>query len=249
MQDDQRWLRRFHPRDDAEAVVLCFPHAGGAASAYFGLSAQAPPVLEARVVQYPGRQERRTEPCCDTITELAAGVAGAFEPDGRPVALFGHSMGALVAFETARALEARGVDVRGLFVSARRAPCLPSADKPLHEWSDDDVIAELAALGGTGGAQLASQEILRMMLPSLRGDYRALHAYRPPVPTVTACPITAFVGDADPTTPVADAGEWRQHTTGRFELRVFAGGHFYLLEHLSGVLGGMAAALSGASAR
>lgn len=109
---DGQWFRRFGDPEPDALRLICFPHAGGAASAYRPLSRQLKPHIEVRAVQYPGRQDRRHEPPAAGIRELAAVVAGKLEDDdgAAPFAFFGHSMGALVAYETARLLEQRGPD-------------------------------------------------------------------------------------------------------------------------------------------
>src|ERR1700712_4687720 len=115
------WIRRFHESPGASARLVCFPHAGGAATYFYPLSRTLAPSIEALAVQYPGRQDRRAEPCVDDIHELADLVAPALlEWADRPLALFGHSMGATLAFEVAGRLEKAGVRPAGLFVSGRR---------------------------------------------------------------------------------------------------------------------------------
>jgi surfactin synthase thioesterase subunit len=230
--DAGRWIRRFgEPRPGAPALV-CFPHAGGSASFYFPLARRLGPAISVLGVQYPGRQDRRTERPAETIGELADGaVTELLARRERPVALFGHSMGALVAYEAVRRLEARG-DVPGpavLIVSGRRAPSRPGAET-LHLKDDDGVLRELTALSGTDARVLGDEEMLRLILPAIRADYRALAAYAPENGARVAAPITALVGDADPVTTVEDAGAWADFTTSGFDLRVHPGGHFFLAE-------------------
>ncbi|GAA4835268.1 thioesterase II family protein [Saccharopolyspora rosea] len=234
--DSSRWIRRFHPRADAEHRLVCFPHAGGSASFFHPLSAGMAPSIEVLAVQYPGRQDRRHEEVLDDITELADHLAEVLlDWTARPLTFFGHSMGATVAFEVARRLERRGVVPVGLFASARRAPsCL--RDEAVHRTSDEELIREIAALDGTPPALLSDEELLRLILPAVRGDYKAAETYRyQPGPDVN-CPITAVIGDTDPKVTPAEARAWARHTTGEFALRVLPGGHFYLREHLSTVI-------------
>ena len=103
------WIRGFHPGADGAPRLVCFPHAGGSATFYFPLSRALAPSMEVLAVQYPGRQDRRAEPCIDSIDGLADEIVDALRPlTDRPMALFGHSMGAVLAYETARSWEALG---------------------------------------------------------------------------------------------------------------------------------------------
>ncbi|MGP3948856.1 thioesterase II family protein [Streptomyces sp. 7N604] len=233
---DGAWIRRFHsaaPGTGDRVRLVCLPHAGGSASSYFPLSAALAADTETLAVQYPGRQDRHSEAPIGSITELADEVYGALEPwTGRPVALFGHSMGALVAFEVARRMEDRaGVTPGALFVSGRRAP---SRHRPetVHLKDDAGLLAELRSLSGTDSRLLGDEELLAMIMPAIRADYAALAAYRfPAAARPLRCPVTALVGDADPVTTIDDARAWDEHTGGDFELRIFPGGHFYLNGH------------------
>lgn len=137
-------------------------------------------------------------------------------------------MGALVAFEVARRLEAssRGaVDV--LVASGRRSPSSPLVER-IHRLEDSELIAELQHLSGTQALLLQDPEIASAFLPVIRADSAALASYRCDRGAVVSCPIVAFVGADDPYVPLAEAEGWRAHTTASFELRIFAGGHFFL---------------------
>ncbi|MFG2977940.1 thioesterase II family protein [Streptomyces sp. NPDC048331] len=224
------WLRRYRAARSGAVRLVCFPHAGGAANFYLPFSRQLSPTVETLAVQYPGRHDRLAEPPARSLAELADGVVAELadvEEDGcGPLVLFGHSMGAVVAFEVARRLER---DPLALIVSACRAPSRLRAGS-VHLRDDGGVLAELRRLGGTAGDLLGNEELLKMFLPTVRADYAALAAYTEPEPVTPplACPITVMAGDSDPVVPVDEALAWAQFTTGGFTSEIFPGGHFYL---------------------
>lgn len=230
------WVRRFRPAPDAPVRLVCLPHAGGAASYWYPMSAALTPRIDVLSVQYPGRQDLRHEPCLESITELADEVTKAVWPyTDRPLALFGHSMGAVVGFEVARRLEARGVVPAVLFASGRRAPSR-HRDEDVHLRGTDGVLAELRQLGGTDPRTLEDPEILNMILPAVRADYKAVESYRYESGPPLSCPVHVLVGDEDPRVTAEEARAWRSHTVDECDLRFFSGGHFYLTDHQSEIV-------------
>jgi pyochelin biosynthetic protein PchC len=230
------WIRRFHPAPEAAAQLVCFAHAGGAASYFFPVSRALSPDVDVLAVQYPGRQERRREAPFEDVGLLADAIAGQLaDVTDRPLALFGHSLGATVAFEAALRLEAAGITPLTLFVSGRTAP---SRHRPqwVHLGDDEQLLAEIVRMEGTEPAMLRDPELVRMVLPAFRGDYKAAETYRYRPGAPLRCPVLALTGDADPQVTEAEAEAWREHTSGPFELRVFPGGHFYLNQHAQDVV-------------
>ncbi|MFI6108975.1 thioesterase II family protein [Streptomyces sp. NPDC051310] len=231
-----RWIRQFHPAPQAPVRLLCLPHAGGSASAYYALSKALAPQVEVLAVQYPGRQDRRQEPLLDSIDALRAGLAEELAPwRDRPLALFGHSMGAVLAYEVARTLCGdAGAPPVHLFVSGRGGP-EQQVELALDQMDDRAMVTALDDLGGTDMRFLDDEDVLRLVAPAIRSDYRAVRTYRhvpgPPLP----CPITALVGDRDAMAPVGVVEPWGAHTSADFRMEVFPGGHFYLAENLGEV--------------
>ncbi|WP_327313005.1 thioesterase II family protein [Streptomyces sp. NBC_01235] len=234
--DDGLWCRRFDPAPEAAHRLVCFPHAGGSASYYLPVATALSPRVDVVAVQYPGRQDRRNEPLIDDIGTLADQVHQVLRGwDDRPLTFFGHSMGALVAFEAARRFEREGSGPVRLFASGRRAPSR-YRDENVHRRDDDGIIAEIKSMSGTDDRLLGDEELIRMILPALRGDYRAVETYRCAPGATVGCPVTVLVGDSDPKTSVDEAQDWEKHTTADFDLRVMPGGHFYLNSRAADVL-------------
>ncbi|MEV4921010.1 alpha/beta fold hydrolase [Streptomyces tirandamycinicus] len=224
------WVRRYHPAPESAVRLVCFPHAGGSASFYHPMSAAFSPGAEVITLQYPGRQDRRHEHCVTDIAELADRITGRLlRLDEKPTLFFGHSMGAVLAFETAWRLERKGTGAapRALVASGRRAPSAHRTET-VHRRDDDGIIAELRLLNGTAQGVLGDEEILRMALPAIRGDYEAIERYRCDEERRVRCPVTALTGDADPRTTLDEAAAWERHTEGAFRLEVLPGGHFFL---------------------
>jgi surfactin synthase thioesterase subunit len=226
-----QWVRRFHPGPPGAPRLVCFPHAGGSASFYFPVSQTLAPVAEVLTLQYPGRQDRRAEKGLESVDELSDHIVEALAPyTDRPLVFFGHSMGAILAYEVARRLERQGVVLRHLFASGRRAPSRHRAES-VHTRDDDGIVAELMTLSGTDAAVLGDEEILRMVLPAIRSDYRAIETYRHAGDVRVSCPVTVLAGDDDPRVTLPEAADWSAHTSAGCELRVFRGGHFFLTRH------------------
>lgn len=238
--DSGLWVRRYHPASDSRARLICFPHAGGSASYFHPVSAALTPLVEVAAIQYPGRQDRRLDPCIDDVGELAARVWDELRPqltDDRPVALFGHSMGAVVSFEVARLMERdSGAGPLVLFASGRRAPSR-TRDENVHQRDDAGIIDELRGLGGTDSRVLSDPELLEMILPALRSDYRAVERYSRDAGVTIGSPISVMVGDSDSRTSMEEAHAWQDHTTAGIEVHTYTGGHFYLEQHQAAVIG------------
>jgi len=231
------WFRCPEPRPWASMRLVCFPHAGGSAVAYRPWAKTVSAALELHAVQYPGRADRMGDPLIADPGQVSRLIAGAMMPLlDRPVALFGHSMGALLAYETARILQGRGTEVVHLFASGARAPHDRDEPKDVAGLDDDGVIAEMTALGGTDAEVLQDPEMRELVLPYVRNDFRLVAAYRHrPGPPLSA-PVTAIVGDADPHVSVSEAVRWADMTTAGFTRKVLPGGHFYLVPQQQAVL-------------
>ncbi|MFD4676675.1 thioesterase II family protein [Lentzea sp. NPDC058450] len=226
--DSGLWFRRLTEAPAGAPRLVCFPHAGGAASWYQPFAQHLQGRAELVAVQYPGRQDRRSEPLIDDVRALADEIAPRL-PDDRPLRLFGHSMGAMIAFEVALRREPDH-----LFVSGRRAPQIVRDDR-VHERDDAGLIAEVRRLAGTNASVFDDEDVVRMVLPAIRSDYRAAETYRyRPGPALT-CPVTALTGDADPKASVDEVVQWCDRTTGPFRMKVLPGGHFFLSDNRSAV--------------
>ncbi|MER5220036.1 thioesterase II family protein [Streptomyces flaveus] len=237
------WLRRPLPRPAARTSLVCFPHAGGAAAFYTPWARLLPPDVELVAVQYPGRQDRVGEPPAETMDELAGAVADALRADraSRELVLFGHSMGASVAWETALRLEGSGHSPRHVVVSGRPGPAR-QCPGTVHLRDDDGLAAELRRLGGTHADLLDDPEIRALVLPAVRADYRLIETYRPDTAARLRCPLTAATGDRDEEATEADVAVWRTATDGTFTPLVLPGGHFYLVAQVEQVVAAVVAA-------
>ncbi|MFD9355185.1 thioesterase II family protein [Streptomyces sp. NPDC060031] len=228
---DRSWLRTPAPRRRPGLRLLCFPHAGGSAEFFHPWLDHLPDSAELTAVQYPGRGDRADEPVPSHVDDLARPVAEALAGrTGARLVLFGHGMGAAVAFETARLLTARHDPApAALFVSAHPAP----TDSRPHEGRchDDDPVTRLRHLASEDRGDCAGPGGPPPVPPAtVYADLRiaARYRYRPGPPL--ECPVTALVGIHDTGVTARHAEGWRSCTTGRFTLRAMRGGPFYLVQ-------------------
>ncbi|MGW2836680.1 thioesterase II family protein [Streptomyces sp. NPDC001493] len=240
------WLRRYHAAGADAVTLVCFPHAGGSAGWFHPYSAALAPTVGVVAVQYPGRQDRLAEPCVEDLGELAEAIHQQLLALRGPLAFFGHSMGASLAFEVARRRE---LDCAGaplmLFLSGRRAPDTHRpATEPVGSLDDAGLLARMRRLGGTHTQLLADPEIVDLVLPAVRGDYRAVESYQCPPGTVLRSPLTVLTGSEDPLTTAEEADAWRHHTTGGCTVHTFPGGHFFLEPESRAVLATITDALT-----
>jgi medium-chain acyl-[acyl-carrier-protein] hydrolase len=225
--------------------LICFPFAGAAAGAYRDWPALLPDTVEVLAIQLPGREDRLREEPFTTMEPVVRALGQVLRPYlDLPVALFGHSGGALLAFEVARALATRAGIAAHLLVSGHRAAHLPARGEPLHALPDGPFLERIAALDGTDPEVFAREELRRVVLPALRADVAMWEGYRYRPGAPLPGPVTALGGDADPLVPEEDLRAWAEHTSAEFRVRVFTGAHFFLHSSRDEVLRTVADALA-----
>lgn len=225
------WLVRMKPRSQARRRLLCVPYAGVGPSAFRRWGEALPPDIEVGVVHLPGRESRLREAPFTRIEPLVDAASAALRRYiDLPFAMFGHSMGALVAFELARRFRDEGWGTPShLFVSGRRAPHLPPRHPVITHLPDGEFVQEIRRrYNGIPDEVLRHPDLLVLLVPGLRADLSVVetYAHRPGPPL--GCPIAAFGGLADPEATEAELAGWRQQTTGTLSVQMFPGGHFFL---------------------
>jgi len=227
------WLAYTRASAQAHVRLFCFPYAGGSAAIYRRWVTDAPPEVDVCPVQLPGREGRLLETPITSMDVLVEAVAQGLEDElAQPFALFGHSMGAILAYELSRLLRRRGAGrPLHVFVSGCSAPDIGITRIPIHALPRDKFTEELKRLNGTPEAVLQNAELMQLMEPVLRADFTAIERYvhRPGAPL--DCPVTAFHGSEDPDVRMEHVERWRAHTTAQFERRSFAGDHFFIHRH------------------
>src|SRR5581483_9264935 len=195
--------------------------------------------IEVCPVQLPGRENRLLEAPFAHLSALVETLIAVLQPYlDMPYAFFGHSMGALISFELARALRRRGCTLSPahLFVSGHRAPHIADPDPPSYALPTPEFIEELRGLDGTPEAVLQNDELLHLLLPLLRADFSLCETYRYYQEKPLRCPVTAFGGLQDKSVSREMIGSWREQTCGQFKVRFFAGDHFFLEKEQVAVL-------------
>jgi medium-chain acyl-[acyl-carrier-protein] hydrolase len=226
--------------------VVLFPHAGGGPAWYAVWGDDLPPDIELKVLHLPGRGSRHAEaPATDfsaLITTLSRELVTVIDV---PYILYGHSLGALIAFETAREMSKSGRErPERLIVSGCPAPHLIANRPPISDLPEAAFIEELRRLGGTPPEVLDNSELLQLVLPSLRSDMALFESYILADNAPLDCPITALGGSED---KIADRNElegWRAYTVEGFSVALFDGDHFFIRRHRGGIARILAAEIS-----
>ncbi|MFB4421411.1 thioesterase II family protein [Streptomyces sp. QL37] len=225
------WIRRYSSPLKPRIRLLCLPHAGGAATFFHGWARAFGNDIEVLAACYPGRQHRINEPClpsieamADALTEEMLAYADA------PLAIFGHSMGATLAYEiTLRLHRQHDIVPTALLLSSREPPHRVT---PINADPDDQasVVAEVHRLGGTDSEVLADPDLRDLVLPAIRSDFRLVNDYaaRPGVPL--PCPVVGYVGSSDPDLDDGVMRDWGDLAPEGFDLVTLQGDHFYLVD-------------------
>lgn len=244
--DPGRWLVGPQPVHAPSLRLLCVPHAGGAPSAFRPWAPLLPPDVELLVAQLPGRESRFAEPALEQVAPVVDGLLAALLAQPTlPTVLFGHSMGALIAWELAQALQARGAAAPSLLVvSGHGCPLNPEHYADLLDTRDDSFIDEVSRrYGGIPAPILADRSLLQFFLPLLRADFRLVASHRAGPRPPLDCSLLVLGGRDDPHADAAKLRQWSTCTRGAFAMRQFDGDHFYLAHQAGAVLDTVWAAL------
>ncbi len=242
------WVVRPSPNPDARVRLFCFPFAGGGASMYREWSDPLPTHIELCLLQLPGREERLHESPLHEMAALVEAITAELAVFAdKPLAFFGHSMGAMIAFEVARNLRDKGGPVPvHLFLSARQAPQIGGrGDEPLSYLPDREFMDKLHDLyGAVPEAIRESPRLQEIFLPVLRADVTLLETHEFIASDPLECPITVFGGEQDPHISPDMLSAWRDQTRARFSQQCFAGDHFYIVPARAAVTAAIASALA-----
>ncbi|NJM21572.1 MAG: thioesterase [Richelia sp. SM1_7_0] len=218
------------PNPQASLRLFCFPYAGGSSLIFRTWAASLPKNIEICPVELPGRGTQMKSPPLMRMEALVNAIAPILVPYlDKPFAFFGHSMGGLLSFELARHLRKEyGKQPVHLFVSASRAPHVPSPKPPIHALPETEFLQEFRRLNGTPASVLENTELMQLLIPILRADFAVLETYVYTQELPLECPITAFGGLEDQEVTLQELEGWRSQTQSSFKLQMFSGDHFFI---------------------
>ncbi|MCV7194770.1 thioesterase II family protein [Mycolicibacterium brumae] len=233
------WVKHFPPSSspgEPGAATVLFPHAGGAATALRPLAtALSTQGADTFVMQYPQRADRLADPAPETLEALADELFAAADwRRAGALRLFGHCMGALVAFEFARRAESQGIPVPEVWVSAGQAPWTVAGSPPAP-LADHEVLADMVDLDGTDPRLLADPDFVELLLMAVRADYSAFNNYSCDRNVRIGADVHALGGSDDHRISEDMLRGWEFHTDGAFTCTLFDGGHFYINDHIDTV--------------
>jgi medium-chain acyl-[acyl-carrier-protein] hydrolase len=240
------WITCPKPNPNAKLRLFCFSYAGGSAWVFRPWLNHLPDAIALYPIELPARGKRWSELPIKRLNTLVKTLEMAILPYlDQPFAFFGHSMGAIVSFELTRLLRQKhSIQPNYLLVSGCRAPQLPDPDPPIHHLPNSEFIAELRRLNGTPQEVLNDQEMMDLILPTLKADFEVLETYRYSLDQPLDCPIAAFGGLQDGEVSQAELQAWSEQTNQVFSLEMLEGDHFFINSMRSQLLASITGILS-----
>ncbi len=225
------WLPGMPPPSPCRLPRLfCFAYAGGTGEVYRQWQGALAGICQVCPVELPGRGSRMAEPFAASLDEAAAAVSAAISPYAEePYLLFGHSLGSVLALETTRALQKAGLPLpMTLIVSGRYPPWVDTGRRQFHRLPDGAIIDEMRRLGGTPEEVLSHRELLDMILPVVRDDFRLLETHHSAAAPLLHLPVHVFCGREDEDSPPDLLARWQEAALQECTVTLFDGGHFYV---------------------
>ncbi|MFJ8312136.1 MULTISPECIES: thioesterase II family protein [unclassified Streptomyces] len=219
-------------RPNSRHRLICFPHAGGGASAFADWVHALPADIEVVAIQLPGRQSRILEDPATEVEPLVQEVTEALRPllTGS-FSFFGHSCGALLAYEVAQLLYAEaGPRPEHLFMSAQPSPAAAALRPKIHSLSEEEFRAEVMRLGGFNEEVALDEDAMDELIPTVLADFALWEQHAMTIGPLIDSPITVMVGEADVRAPLDTIEGWGDHTSAGFDTQIYPGGHFYLFD-------------------
>lgn len=233
MTNDQSWYIGYKKNPQAAIRLFCFHHSGGGASSYHPWVESLSPLIEMVAIQLPGRENKFLEPLTSDLSHIITKLSKDFSYyKDKPFIVFGHSLGALLAFEFIKAIHRiYSLYPRQVIVSAAKAPHMPYRRKILSHLEDKLLKEELKAYNGIDERIQNEPELFDLFLPIIRSDFSIVENYSFAGSASFPCDILAFSGSDDPTVTQEEILGWSTQTTGKFEHMPFSGAHFFIRDH------------------
>lgn len=223
------------PSNDKKTSLILFPFAGGSGEYYHTWLNQFAPDIDVQYCELPGRGRRMHEPAFDSVGTLTEALTNAvLKQNFQSLNFFGHSMGALIAFELAKKLQLSGIKINHLFLSGHRAPCIPYPREPLHNLSEQALYQKMIEMGGLPASVTLGD--LKPFLNTIYRDFKLCETFQYPGKAELSCPITLLWGKQDAFIDLETIRLWQEETLMPIKTQAFEGNHFYLNHHQQGII-------------
>lgn len=228
--NQKKWCVTPKPNPSAKIRLFCFPYAGGGPATFSGWERSLPKNIELVAIQPPGRGSHLLDSCIDDMTQMVTQLIRMISPLlDKPYVFFGHSLGSKIAFELLRHLKAHNYPLPKHFIaSGSKGPKEQSEKRAIYALSDNQFIAELERLNGTPKEILQNRELMEILLPMLKADFKIAHTYQCNRDEKFNCDVTVFGGTQDKDVSNEDLAAWCELFSQNSEIHRFEGGHFFV---------------------